>query len=69
MTEIEELEPMYSTGKVASMLDVSPYTVREWIRDGKLKAVKWGGQHWRVPKSSLLDFLNQRHGPQPDMKE
>lgn len=31
---------MYSVRKVAKMLDVTTYTVRHWIKNGKLKAVK-----------------------------
>jgi excisionase family DNA binding protein len=59
---IDEVEPMYSTVKVAELMEVEPDTVRQWISDGKIEAVKLGGRYWRIPRSSLLAFANKKYG-------
>ncbi len=41
---------------VAEMLKVSKRTVYEWIRAGKLEAVK-AGSLWRISEEALQDFL------------
>lgn len=43
--------------EVADRLAIKPRTIREWLRDGKLKGVKPGGKLWRIRESDLLDFL------------
>lgn len=54
-------DPFYSVETVAEMFDVEPYTVRNWIRDGKLEAIKVLGR-WRVKKSEVRRLVNQEHG-------
>lgn len=63
---LDKIETMYSTVKAAEMMEVTPYTVRQWIREGKVKAVKVGGRFWRIPESSLLAFANNLYGSDPD---
>ncbi len=36
----------------AERLRVTPYTMRKWLRIGRVGGVKLGGQ-WRVPEASL----------------
>jgi excisionase family DNA binding protein len=43
--------------EVASILAVSPKSVREWLRRGKLKGVK-AGRLWRVRKRDLDTYLD-----------
>lgn len=42
----------YTVGEVAQMLGVTPYTVREWLKNGTLDGVKMG-RLWRVPISAV----------------
>lgn len=44
--------------EVAERLAVSPKSVREWLRSGKLKGIKLG-KLWRVRESTLEDFILQ----------
>lgn len=61
MAELKEIEQLYTTGSISQMFEVSTETVRNWIKDKKLEAVKVGNS-WRVPKSALIEFVNNRHG-------
>jgi len=54
---------LYTTQEVADRLGISVFTVRRYIRAGKLKAVKLEGLY-RVRRTDLADFLSQREiGP------
>lgn len=59
--EPSEENPLYSISSVAKMFDVTSYTVREWIKSGKLEAFKVMGQ-WRIQKSALVELANKEHG-------
>lgn len=48
-------EILYSVKQVGILLKVHPLTVRRYIKDGKLKAVKIAG-NIRIPKSYLDNF-------------
>ena len=43
---------------VIELLSVSRRTVQNWIKDGKLKAVKIGSQI-RIPREYYLEFMNK----------
>ena len=45
----------YTVQQVANMLEVKETTVRLWLRNKKLKAIK-AGHSWRVPLSSIQDL-------------
>jgi excisionase family DNA binding protein len=48
----------YSPKEMAKLLSVSEYTVRKWIRDGKIKnSVKLGHKTIRVPRSAYESFV------------
>jgi len=49
-------EKLYTPEGAAEALMVSPKTVREWLRTGKLGGVKVG-RLWRVRESDLTAFL------------
>lgn len=49
------LEPWFPIRDVADALGVSISTVRRFVKDGKLRAVKTG-HLWRIPASSLTEF-------------
>ena len=44
---------LYSPGEVAEMLQVSPATVRRWIREGQLPAQRVGPRLYRIRKEDV----------------
>ncbi len=58
-------EKMYTPREVATMLNVSPTTVRDWIFLKKLTAFKIGGR-FRIPESSLEFECSKKEEPKPD---
>jgi predicted site-specific integrase-resolvase len=42
---------------------VSPASVRKWINEGKLHALKLPSGHYRVTVKDLIDFLKQNKIP------
>jgi Helix-turn-helix domain len=59
----------YTTAQVAAILDRSEYTVREWSRQGRIRAEKKGSgrgkyQSWVISHAELLRF--QREGLLPE---
>ncbi len=48
----------YSPEQIAEQYNLNQATVRKWIREGKLKAVKLGAL-WRVSEEALQDFTGQ----------
>ncbi|WP_323374748.1 helix-turn-helix domain-containing protein [Skermanella rosea] len=45
--------------EVADLLKISDDTVREWIHDRSLRAIKFG-REWRIVARDLESFLNAR---------
>ena len=43
--------------QAAVLLAVHKSTVRRWIEDGKLEAVRTGGGHWRIRVESIRKYL------------
>jgi excisionase family DNA binding protein len=54
--------PFRSPSYIAEAMDVQPYTVREWLRSGKLKGYQVGGQ-WKVLQSDFVAYLQKEFGP------
>lgn len=54
-------DPFLSVETVAELFDVEPYTVRNWIKQDKIKAQKILGR-WRIRKSELARLVNEEHG-------
>ena len=46
----------YSPEEIGEQFNVKPGTVRKWIREGKLKALKLGGLY-RVSEENLQKFI------------
>jgi excisionase family DNA binding protein len=46
----------HSPEEIAKMFNLQAQTVRLWIRQGKLKAVKLGGL-WRISEEELQRFV------------
>ena len=49
-------EKVYTPEGAAEALLVSPKTIRDWLRAGRLKGIKIG-RLWRVRESDLEEFL------------
>ncbi len=47
---------LLTTREIAQRLKMSAYSVRRWIREGQLPAVKLG-KEWRVREEDLVLFL------------
>jgi len=52
-------KPLMTVHEVAEQLKVREATVRTWIRDRQLRAIKFG-KDWRVAVVDLETFLNER---------
>lgn len=54
---------LLKTRDVAEMFSVTPETIRDWIEQKKLRAVKIGnGHYWRVPESAARELAQQMYG-------
>lgn len=50
-------KPLMTVHDAASMLQVQEATVRAWIRDKRIRAIKVG-KEWRIAVKDLEEFLN-----------
>jgi excisionase family DNA binding protein len=57
MPEPTPQQRFYTTEEVAKLLQVDPETVRRYVRQGNLKAVKLGGKFIRIDKADLDTFI------------
>ena len=57
--------PMLTVHEVAELLKVKESTVRTWIHDADLRAVKFG-RDWRVAHKDLEAFVNNRANRPPE---
>lgn len=46
------MEKLYTPEEAAEILQVHPYTIRKWLRAGKIQGKKFG-RVWRIPESAL----------------
>lgn len=51
------MKPLLTVHEVADLLKVRESTIRAWINDGQLRAIKFG-REWRVAQKDLEAFLN-----------
>lgn len=50
----------YSTEEVAALMDRAPWTVREWCRNGRIRAKKRSGtDRWVVSRQELDRLMNE----------
>ena len=57
---------LLTTWQAARYCNVSPYTVRNWIRTGELDAFKTPGGHHRIQRRDLDAFLEAHAMPVPE---
>jgi len=63
MFPFEANSELLSVEDAAERLEVSPFTVQRWCRDGNLLCLK-AGRKWRIRSSALEEFLRQGEGSQ-----
>ena len=51
-------QPLMTVHETAEKLKVKESTVRSWIREKKLRAIKFG-REWRIAVVDLETFLNE----------
>jgi excisionase family DNA binding protein len=54
---------LLTTGEVARYCDVSTNAVKKWIRNGRLKAFRTPGGHFRVESDHFKEFLTRHNMP------
>lgn len=59
---------MLTPEEAADYLKVSPFTVKDWLREGKLPGLKLG-RYWRIRYSDLQRFLDERRDEQQGKSE
>ena len=52
----------YTTEEIADLLKVNKESVRRWVRDNKLKAVKLSGKFIRISQDDLDEFVTTMRG-------
>lgn len=50
-----------TTTQAAKFCNVTRFTVRNWVIEGKLKSVKTAGGHRRIPKIELIKFMQENN--------
>ena len=55
------IEQTFPPSEIATKFAVTVATVRNWIKEGKLKAIVINGRY-RVPESELRKFAEDRYG-------
>jgi len=53
----------YTVEEAAQMLGIAEFTVRKWLRDGKLTG-KRVGRFWRINKDSVRNVLPENNNPE-----
>jgi excisionase family DNA binding protein len=53
--DISGLSPdaFYTTGEVAAIFGVDPYTVARWVKTGKIGGVRTPGGQYRIPRREI----------------
>lgn len=47
---------IYTVNEVAEILKLSSYTIRKYLREGKLEGAKFGSE-WRIPERAIRHYL------------
>ena len=54
-------DPFLTVKQVAEIFNMKPYAIRVWLKEGKLKGVKFDAQ-WRIQKSVVVQFAQAAYG-------
>lgn len=58
-----EVPTFYTIAETKNLLHVSQRTIYTYLKEGKLQGVKTAAGTWRIPQSSVLDFLGLTDAP------
>lgn len=58
-------EKFFTTEQVAKMLQVHPFTILKFIRNGKLKGMKLG-RMYRITESNMKEFIESQSTQKPN---
>jgi excisionase family DNA binding protein len=58
----KEYEKLYRSHEAGIILNVNRQTIRRWINDGKINAIKTVGGHNRIPASEIDRLLSNSSG-------
>jgi excisionase family DNA binding protein len=61
----ESEDRLLSVADVSRLLSVTEPTVREWIKEGKLKAHRAGARFWRIRQSEVDRMLSEQASTKP----
>lgn len=53
----------FTTGEAAKACGVKLNTIKNWIRNGNISAIKTPGGHWRIPKAPFMAFMEAFNTP------
>ena len=53
------IEKFFTTEQVANILQVHPFTILKFLKEGKLKGIKLG-RVYRIKESDVVNFLEER---------
>jgi len=56
MIHVDRVQALLTPEEVGKELKYGAKTIREWLRVGRLRGIKIGGQ-WRIRRDELLRFL------------
>lgn len=54
----KEIEKLYTVKEVASILNMAEITIRQWLGNGKIKAIRIG-RTVRIPESEIKKLINR----------
>jgi excisionase family DNA binding protein len=63
LMQMKQIRKFCSIGEIADYCSVNPVTVRRWIDDGKLSAMRLPSGHHRVRVDDFRQFLELYHMP------
>jgi len=50
-------QKFFKIEKAAELIDVSPWTIRKWVKEKRIRTYRFGGAV-RIEESDLLDFAS-----------
>jgi len=55
-----KMEKLLKISEVAKILNVSRHTILNWIREGKIRAIRLPSGRYRIPESEVRKILEGR---------
>ncbi|MBA3740271.1 MAG: helix-turn-helix domain-containing protein [Chloroflexi bacterium] len=67
MTPFRPTKPFYSPGEIAEIAGLHPSTILNYIKAGKLYAVKLSERTYRIPAQAAWLLLDPNSVPEPEV--